>query len=77
MLDTILLLGTFGVVEAIQCSYQIAGDASDALEGRGTKIVIQLNLIVTNLDIDMSGLNAVFLCGTGDIGVDFILLCRL
>ena len=33
VLDTVMLLGTLAVVEAVQGAHEVAGDAADALEG--------------------------------------------
>ena len=76
MLDAVMLLGAFGVIEAIQRTHEVAGDAADAVERLRAQIVIQFYLVAADLDVDMAGFMAELFGGTVDICLDLRLFQR-
>ena len=73
MLHAVVLFGALAVVETIQRTDQVAGDAADALEGLRGELVIQVNKIAVHPDRDALRLTAIALFGAREVIVQLFL----
>ena len=73
MLDAVVLLGALGVVEAVERTHEIAGDAADAVELHRREAVVDADVLAIDVKRQRLQLTmGVLVVGALDVGLDLV-----